>query len=274
MKDSKKQNQKNWNKIRAKNWSLFTPPARPSQGELMQYEKGVIKYGLNNLSHWALLGGTPEIRSLAAQYKKHLLCIDRNEEVFKALTTMVNPHFSENFLCENWLDVNIPKSVDLVFADGSLNMLNNTQHKSFIKKIYNMLSSHGWAILRVHLAEPPRFSTPREVFEWHRSHNSHEPVFSSTRTHLDMLWMEPETLRISFVDYHKKICTLNENSVITNKEFLAYNTLIKYNKIELFYTTHNYFKKIVADYFLIKEVYSGNDYSRSIQHPIYFLQRK
>ena len=43
------------------------PPARPSKGEMVQYEKGVIKYGLNNLSQWTLLGGTPEIRSLAAQ---------------------------------------------------------------------------------------------------------------------------------------------------------------------------------------------------------------
>jgi hypothetical protein len=273
MKNSKKQVQKKWNKNRAENWSLFMPPARPSQGEMVQYEKGVIKYGLNNLSRWALLGGTPEIRSLAAQYKKHLLCIDRSEEVLKALATMVNPHFSEEFLCENWLDLNIPESVDLVFADGSLNMLNNEQHKSFIKKIYSILSPHGWVALRVHLAEPPKFSTLQEVFEWRRTHNSHEPVFSSTRTHLDMLWMEPETLKISFIDYHKRICTLNKDGLISHEEFLGYNTLLKFNKIELFYIRRKFFEKIIANYFVIKEVYDGNDYSRSIQHPIYFLQK-
>lgn len=266
--------QSNWNEERAKNWNLFMPPARPSEGEMVQYEEIVIRNGKANDARWALLGATPEIRSLAARCKIELLCIDKNAYVFEALKSMVKPQFSESFLCGNWLDVNVPKPVDVVFGDGSLNMLHTEKHASFVKMVYHMLHPKGLALLRVHLAEPPKFSTPHEVFEWRRIHNPQERIFSATRTHLDMLWMEPETLVIRFVYYHKKICQLYEDNLMTQDEFQAYNQLLKYNKIELFYTTRERFEDLISDYFSIEGVYCGDDYSMDSQHPIYALRRK
>jgi len=187
---------------------------------------------------------------------------------------MVEPQFSEEFHCNDWLNIHDTQSVDLVFADGSLNMLDQDKHLQFVTQIHRMLRPGGWALMRVHPAETPQFSSAGEIFEWHRQYNSHEAVFSSTRTHLDMLWMDRRTLKIRFVEYHQRLNQLYHQQVITETEFQAYNTLLKYNRIELIYTTRKLFETMIAGFFGIKSSYVGGDYCLSRLHPIYLLQRK
>ncbi len=193
-----------WNVGRARAWHLFMPPARPSKGEVAHYERLLISEGLVLRPDWILLGCTPELRSLAARYQREILCIDRNDRVFEVLRSMVSPQFSERFLCSEWLQSRISAPVDVVLGDGSLNMVAGTRHRAFLKKIAGILKPGGAAILRVHLLGPARFSTPGEVFEWYRTSARGEPVFSATRTHLDMLWVNRRTGRINFRNITRK----------------------------------------------------------------------
>ncbi len=195
-----------WDTERAKHWHLFLPPARPSRGEIAQYERAFLSFPTNHHQDliWGLLGSTPELRSLAAKYHHELLCIDKDSGVFETLRSLVNPQYSEIFICSNWLTVENVKPVDVFFADGSLNMLPLPNHGDLLRKIYNWLTPQGWALLRVHMVGPSKFATPQEIFKWYRESKTKEPVFTATRTYLDMLWLEPETLRLNFIEFHKK----------------------------------------------------------------------
>jgi hypothetical protein len=265
-----------WNFERAKNWHLFLPPARPSPGEVVQYEQAVLSFNANGFKDliWGLLGSTPEIRSLAAKYHREILCIDRDKEVFEALRSLVNPRYPEKFICSDWLTAEDINPIDIFFADGSMNMLPPEKHEVFLKKIHDWLTSQGWFFIRVHLAGPPRFNSPQEAFVWHRKNTPKEPVFTATRTDLDMLWLEPETLKLNFVEFHKKIQMLYDAQLITPEEFEGYNKLLQFNKIDMFYTTSERFENLVSGLFHIESVRCGEDYTGCQQHPLYILMKK
>jgi len=250
------------------------PPARPSNEEMVEYEKIVSQGNNNHHATWGLLGATPEVRSMAARYNQELICIDRNERVFEILRSLVEPQNPyESFISSDWLEADLPKPIDFLFGDGSINMLPLDLHEKLLKKIYHILKPQGLALLRVHIISPPGFSDPSEVFRWHRNNNTNEPVFSATRTHLDMLWLEPETLKIDFEQYHRNIQKLYADNLISLEDFTAYDKLLRYNKINLYYTERETFENTVTKYFNIENVAYGNDYSSASNHPIYILRK-
>jgi SAM-dependent methyltransferase len=264
----------NWNIRRAANWHLFLPPARPSGNEMSHYERVALSEGSSESDIWALLGSTPEIRSLASEHGKRLVCIDTNEEVYKVLHSMVNPaSYAEIFIGSDWLHVDLPASIDIVFADGSINMLPPNKQEQLISATHRMLKPEGRALFRIHVVEPPTLSTPQEVFEWYRANRTTEPVFSATRTHLDMLWMDRETLCLNFSDFHRRIQALFDNQEITFEEYQAYNSLLEYNKIDLYYIRREQFETWCKGRFVIEEVIYGNDYSCKTNHPLYVLRK-
>ncbi len=263
-----------WNASRARAWHLFMPPARPSLDEVALYERLLVEHDAVANARWVLLGCTPELRSLAARHRRDLLCIDKNPHVFDVLRSMVSPRFSERFLCAEWLKATIPAAADVVLGDGSLNMLPGSKHAAFLRRVANMLAPGGMAILRVHLFEPPRFTSSAEVFAWYRAVAAPEPVFSATRTHLDMLWASRRTRRVHFPDYHRKVQQLYSANVITLPEFEAYNRLLRFNKISLYYTTRDRFEAMAARWFTICGTHGAHDYTGAAQHPLYFLRKR
>jgi hypothetical protein len=263
-----------WNVSRAKAWHLFLPPARPSLEEVAHYERLLVSEGLTVRPAWVLLGCTPELRSVAARYRRELLCVDQNPRVFAVLRSMVKPQYRERFLCAEWLQAKVPGPVDVVFGDGSINMLPVSQHAAFLRKVDRMLRPGGAALLRVHLLGPARFSTPRTVFEWYRSNARHEPVFSATRTDLDMLWVNRRTGRLNFPQFHRNIRQLYEAKIIEPEEFEAYDRLLAFNRINLYYTAREDFERLARRHFEIAGEYHGTDYTGSGNHPVYLLWKK
>jgi hypothetical protein len=163
---------------------------------------------------------------------------------------------------------------DLVFADGSINMLPPEKQELLLRRAQAMLEPGGLALFRVHLASAPRFREPEEVFAWHRSHSAGQSVFSSTRTDLDMLWLEPETLKVDFVECQRRIRQLFELGAITADEFNAYEPLLEFNRIALYYMKRDSFESLAAKYFEIEPARLGDDYFGSASHPIYALRKR
>lgn len=137
-----------------------------------------------------------------------------------------------------------------------------------------MLRPGGLALLRVHLATAPRFATAAEVFAWHRGRPAGGPIFSRTRTDLDMLWLEPGSLRLSFAQYHRRIRELFEHGAITQPELDAYEPMAAVNQIQLFYTTREVFEAAALRHFEVEFVRTGDDYYGSLNHPIYGLRKE
>jgi hypothetical protein len=263
-----------WDEDRARHWHLFLPPARPSHGELRHYERAALAEVTAAAGAWALLGSTPEIRSLATRRRQSLTCIDVDAGVFDALAALVEPRCTARLVCADWLAAEWDAPFDVVFADGSVNMLPPDEQEILLQRAHAMLVPGGLALFRVHLATEPRFRDAEEVFAWHRSHSGEQPVFSRTRTDLDMLWLEPETLRIDFAECHRRIRELFEREAITATEFEAYEPLLEFNRISLYYMTRESFEALAGRYFHVESVRCGDDYSGSSNHPIYALRKK
>ena len=266
--------QPHWNEERARHWALFMPPARPSRGEMACYERFLSESGPMQAGPFALLGCTPEIRSLCATRRRPLICIDWNAGVYHALASMVDPKHSEVLVASDWLKAEVPEPVDIVFADGSLNMLPPDMHAPLIKKMSSMLKPNGRALIRVHVAAAPSFSSAQDVFRWYRREAVDQPVFTATRTHLDMLWVEPKTLKISFPAYHQKIVQLHADGDITDDEFQSYHKLLEFNKINLWYTTRESFERAAREWFDVEASDCGQDYAGHNHHPVYALRKK
>ena len=261
-----------WNEERARNWHLFRPPARPSRGEVLHYAAALVD--APRATPWGLLGSTPELRSLAGSERKPLVCIDRDPMVFSVLGELVTTPGAETFVCSDWLSATAPAPLSAVMGDGSINMLPPECHEGFLSRVHGMLAPGGLALLRVHVAAPPCFRDPAAVFAWYRSTDGREPVFTATRTHLDMLWLEPGTLRLNFGDCHTRLQRLRDAGVIEPDEFEGYHRLLQFNRIDLWYTTRRRFETLAAHWFEIESVEHGCDYTGAAQHPLYVLRRR
>ncbi|HET8624793.1 MAG TPA: hypothetical protein VFM14_14610 [Gemmatimonadales bacterium] len=262
-----------WNEERARNWHLFRPPARPSRAEVAHYA-AVLAQAPRQCA-WGLLGSTPELRSLAAAANQPLVCIDRDEMVFTTLTSLVGvPNGEERFVCSDWLSARLNQPLSIVMGDGSINMLPPDRHGPLLATVYDMLAPGGLALLRVHLAAPPRFPDPAAVFRAYRSAGGGEPVFTATRTDLDMLWLEPGSLHLNFADCHARLERLYAQGVIRTEEFTGYHQLLRFNRIDFWYLARERFERLLAPWFDIEDIAHGCDYTLAAQHPLYTLRRR
>jgi hypothetical protein len=267
--------QSTWHQDFANKWQMFTPPARPSEGELAHYERAVLSLTEFDPDTWVLLGCTPEIRSLAGKYQREILCIDESPHVFHALRSLCEiPPEREKFICSDWLDATTAHHVDIVFGDGSINMLQPFKHEALLQKIHAMIKPQGLALLRVHVVTPASFENPGQVFRWYRKHYAHKPVFWATKTHLDMLWIDPDTLRQNMAEYPAKFQQLFNDGIINEVEFAEYDRLLGNNKLAMYYTREETFEHLASKYFDIIGVHYGKDYPVYKSHPVYCLKKK
>ena len=84
-----------WSLELAKTWKKYRPPSRPSPTEVKVFEKYIKALPKN--ARILLLGSTPEIRNLAAKYKKNVIVSDWSEDVSKALKLIVRKSAKEEF---------------------------------------------------------------------------------------------------------------------------------------------------------------------------------
>jgi SAM-dependent methyltransferase len=267
-------NREKWDEKRARAWHLFMPPARPSEAEVTIYEHALKNENDRQKAiELVVLGATPELRSLAHRFAAQLTCVDFNETVFSILFDMVSPKGKEEFYCCDWKTMDVNRKFSMVFGDGSINMLHPSQHEPFLNNMSELLVPGGIAVVRVHVINPPAFTEATEVFQWYRNNKIQEPLFTATRNHLDMLWMNRNTMGIDFNEFHNKLRKMLSDRVITDDEFGEYDRLLEYNRITLYYCEREGFEKLVCEQFKIEQVLYGKDHLSHLHHPIYYLRK-
>lgn len=261
-----------WSAERARHWHLFSPPARPSRGEVVIYDELLTRY-LASGAEGLLLGSTPELRLLAFQHDLQLSVFDINQTVFSTLRPHQIPIDSETFIHGDWLRRDIREQFDFLLADGSINMLAPAEQRLLIAKMANVLRTDGLALVRVHLVCAPPFSSIEQVFEAHRNGILQGEVFSATRTAIDMLLLEEQSLKLCFKKLHAVLRELQKQGRISNSEFHAYEELAGFNTIAIHYLEQSALFSELAPYFKIVEIREGGDYAFHQQHPILVLRR-
>ena len=260
----------NWDLDRARNWHLFSPPARPSPGEAAIYSRAMAE----SQGDVILLGATPELRMLAHRQGMHVTGYDRSSEVFEQLRPADIPSAREDFVHGDWLAAAYRGRGDLLLADGSLNMVPAPMHSALLDRIAEMLKPDARALIRVHLAAAPRYADAVDVFEAHRRGELAGGVFSATRTQLDMLFLDPVSDSVRFAEVALALDALHSQNLLRADEHAAYAALAPFNRIELHYSRRERFESQAANHFIVRHLGGGGDYADHEQHPIYELRRR
>jgi hypothetical protein len=135
----------NWKKM-AESWKKWTPPAKPSKGEIGFFEQELRRLIKKNKKLRVLvLGATPEFRDLLAKYKINTTLVDINKDSIAAMTSLMtrkNPQ--EKALLSDWVSMSFPKDhFDLVLSDSAQDNIKFSEFKKFFEKIYLLLKPGG-----------------------------------------------------------------------------------------------------------------------------------
>lgn len=255
-------------------WEKWVPPVRPSKGILELFEKNIL-IALKNRpdSIWGLLGCTPEIRSIAGKYQAKIVCMDKNNDAFNAYKTICSPSKYETFVCSDWLNLNMNEMFDIVIGDGAISMLPLENHAEFLKNIHKMVKPKGHILLKIHVIAPLILDNTEKVFQWYRREKSDIPIYFATRPYLNPLWLNPDTLRISNLEFQNKVQESYQKGIITEKEYMELNE-VKKSKVQVQFTTKDIFEGSISNLFEIISIDYAGDYPLHTNNPVYFLRKK
>jgi len=123
----------------AKFWKKLPFPVRPSRAEIEFWEKAVKDILKTNRNPRAMvLGVTPEIRNLLAQYKIETICSDISPFMVKAMTlAMDKQNPNEKIVIGDWLRMPFKdNSFDLVLSDSAQDNISLKAFDKFFSNIF------------------------------------------------------------------------------------------------------------------------------------------
>jgi len=152
----------------AKTWKKTYPPARPSQKNILDYEK-FLKEAVKSKKKEIkilLLGSTPELRDLFAKYKNiEVTLVDVNMDMILAMTELMEKKArNEIWIKSSWLTVPVSHNYyDAVFGDYVTGNLPRKKLASLFEKIETILKPGGYFITRFF-----SYLAPGKVFDFDR----------------------------------------------------------------------------------------------------------
>jgi hypothetical protein len=253
----------------AERWHLYKPPARPSAGDVAIYESFMAEP-----ARTLLLGSTPEIRSLARRYRHRLTAVDVNEQVYHALAELVTHPGGEkaSFVCRDWLQMDLGEEFDLVIGDGSINMLPPQTHETFLERLAAHMRPGQVLLLRAYVMDEPRIQTAEAVFE--RARELREDLYTATKIHLSLLWLDRETGEMSNALFWTKLQELHGQGVTTAEEHRSLGTIFAHDSLSVYFLSRPRFEAQTAPYFSLQDILYAGDYESHELKPIFCLRRK
>lgn len=252
-------------------WQSMKPPARPSEDTMRIYETNILKYGLDKKGDWAILGCTPEFRSLAGRFQRPLTCIDKDSRPFSALEPMCCPPEDEILVLSDWLETDLPEHFDLIFGDGSINMLSKERHQGFIDSLHRMLKPGGIAMMRL-LCYQDDFSSPEEIIRWYRESCPNSLPLTSLRTIFAAQFLDLDTMVIEPKTYTTAMKELFQKKILTPEEYAEFQSFPM--NVALNFIKKETFEAQLGNCFKILSVEYSKDLASGYCYPIYILQRR
>lgn len=274
-------NSKVWAEEMSRVWSAFTPPERPSAGEIEIYEdylKKIIAKRGKNISA-LLLGATPELRDLLAIYNVKTTCADINPSMIEAMNKLLE--FSdgkEKIVITDWLK--IPKSVgkfDIILGDHSIHWIPFEKWDDFFENKKKVLKNGGYMIFNVVTAEESESITVEKMLEIYRNKKFFTREERFYYLYLAMLGLKDRKRNAryakNFGDYNGKLQNFKKKGRIDSKDYEILRcpwsdefTPVTPPKSEV--------DKFFNKYFTLKSVMVSNFNIATTCHKIYFMQKK
>ncbi|MFH1294942.1 MAG: class I SAM-dependent methyltransferase [Candidatus Aenigmatarchaeota archaeon] len=169
-----------WKKV-AHMWNTyFTPPSRISSEEFVKYREwlGRLNPGRQPLKA-LVLGATPEIRDLLAEFGYEAIVVDINPEMVRAMSSLMkrkNP--KETVIIENWLKNDLPSGTfDVVIGDAVLPNIPWKFWERLLSEVKRVLKPDGTFVARAFCV--PRAKTFQDMDELFDAFSTKEPSYRS-----------------------------------------------------------------------------------------------
>ncbi|MBR9699150.1 class I SAM-dependent methyltransferase [Candidatus Woesearchaeota archaeon] len=163
---------------------ILSPPPRPSKQAIELYRKGIEKI---KPSHIVILGSTPELRDLAAEYDCKVTVIDINKEFNEAMNSILkkkNP--KEETIIQDWIEISLlENSVDVVLSDIALENVMAINHPLFLENLVRILKKDGLWISKMEVIPNDwQFLDFDQVLDYYAHVPMQETVFWELICHL------------------------------------------------------------------------------------------
>ncbi len=172
---------KTWTKTIADTWNLWTPPDRPSPGELAEYEtvlQAIIKIKKN--PQLLVLGSTSEFRDLAAKYKVGCTVVEYCRDNYEILGSLMRrKKYQEHLVVGDWRTVKMSKKFDLIIGDFCFGVVPKADHPKFIKNIARLLKPDGQCMLKTFVRYDAERGDLAASLAWYRKYKKHRPILES-----------------------------------------------------------------------------------------------
>lgn len=143
--------------------NYISTPVRPSLDDLTTFEKFIQKNIPENKTV-LLIGITPELRELCAQYDLRVICTGQSEQEFVQSKQLMDRIGQEEFVLSDWnqLPQNINQKFDLILCDNILNFAGKDESKNILDSISELLSENGKFVIRTAIRQNNEYDTVLE----------------------------------------------------------------------------------------------------------------
>jgi hypothetical protein len=221
------ESKKTWVSSLARSWNKWTPPDRPSPGEMAVYEEvlqGMLKK--NKKPAIAVLGSTSEFRDLAAKYKLPCTVIEYNPTNYDALgSLMKRKKFKEKLVVGDWRTFKTPARFDLMLGDFCLNVILKKDVEAFVKNIERHLTPTGVCMLKTFARYDAERGSLAGRLKFYRTKKKHRPILESVMASMFKSVYNYKKEVGTFVDLWQKFLALQKNKLINAREFAYFKSL-------------------------------------------------
>jgi len=140
-----------WDKISQDDWRELHFPWRPSNQEVKNYQKYILKYRQETGNN-VLLGSTPEIREIFAKNNLSLDIVDNSLKMYKAMSNYIHAVKKEVYYSDNWMKYFVKRKerYSMIVGDLVFRLLSNKDLKRLVKGLSFSLVDGGYLITRNH----------------------------------------------------------------------------------------------------------------------------
>lgn len=232
---------KTWTKSLAGSWNKWTPPDRPSPGELKTYEE-VLKQilGRKKKPNVMVLGSTSEFRDVFSKYKLPCTVVEYNEENYRLLgSLMKRKKFKETLVVGDWRTVKLKQKFDLIIGDFCLNVIPKADVPVFVANIAGLLGPQGMCMLKTFARYDSVRGDLAERLQFYRTKMKHRPILESIMASMFKSVYNYEAEVGSFVDLWHNFVSLERAGKMTKDE-LQYFADLNIKDISLKYYIPNF----------------------------------
>lgn len=153
-----------WDAITTSDWASTNPPWRPNAKEQKLLEE-LINKNCPKASNCkiALLGATPEIRSILAKQSLPVDVIEYSQNMYSTMSRLSQKNSKEVYFQKDWLSFfkqQKTASYDFVLGDLIFRLLPTTTLEPLLKYLGRSLKKNGRLLFRTHLGKKHKQAAP------------------------------------------------------------------------------------------------------------------